>query len=289
MKVLLTGATGFLGSHLARALLAEGHQIIALKRCTSDLWRLNDVAEQIEFHDLEGLDLKAPFERHGQIDVVIHTATCYGRKGETAIEIFEANTALPLRLLQTATFFNTDTILSAHLNQYALSKKQFAEWGRMLCSAGSTRFVNIRLEHMYGPGDDLTKFTSWIMQQCLDSVPTIELTAGEQLRDFIYVDDVVSAYQSLLSNAATLASGYAEVGVGSGDSVAIRSFAEKVHRLSSSKSQMKFGALPYREGEALKSVANIEALRWLGWSPQVSLDEGITATLRAMQSADLPT
>lgn len=291
MNVLLTGATGFLGSHLARALLVEGHQIIALKRRTSDLWRLNDIAKQIHFHDLEGLDMKAPFEQHGQINAVIHTATSYGRKTETANDIFETNTAFPLRLLEMAIlfntniFFNTDSFFTVgaafpgNLKSYSLSKRQFREWGEVLCKGAHPKFVNFRLEHMYGPGDDPSKFTSWIVQQCIQSVSRIDLTPGDQFRDFIHVADVVSAYQSVLRNERLIASGFSEMGVGSGRPVTVRYFVEKVQELSSSQSDLNFGALPHREDEIMYSAANIDSLTRYGWRPTVSLDAGVLSLI----------
>ena len=105
MKILLTGATGYLGSHLARAFVAEGHDVIALKRQTSKLHRLAGIEQQLYFYDVENLDLAKPFQEQGPIDVVVHTATSYGRAGESASEVFESNAAFPLRLLEMANFF----------------------------------------------------------------------------------------------------------------------------------------------------------------------------------------
>ena len=135
---------------------------------------------------------------------VVHTATCYGRNRETPLEVFEANLKFPLDLLEKAalfstdTFFNTDTILYKYLNGYSLSKHQFVEWGKQYADEHKIKFCNIKLEHMYGPGDDDSKFTTYVINSCLNNVPEVKLTLGEQERDFIYIDDVVSAYQLLL-------------------------------------------------------------------------------------------
>lgn len=285
MRILLTGSTGYLGSHLARVFIADGHQVIALKRETSSLRRLAGIEGQINFYDVENLDLTRPFQEQGPINVVVHTATCYGRAGESANEVFEANTAFPLRLLEMAilfntdTFFNTDTILHSHLNVYSLSKKQFSEWGKQLSTDNKIRFLNIRLEHMYGPGDDSSKFTSWIIEQCLANVSEIKLTLGEQQRDFIYVDDVVSAYQLLLNQRNALETGFLSVDLGSGKPVSIKEFTSLVHKLSNSKSNLDFGALPYRKSEIMHSSADLGLLIRLGWYPRVHLSAGIQHTL----------
>lgn len=289
MKILLTGATGFLGSHLARAFLAEGHDVVALKRQTSKLHRLEGTKEHLHFYDLEDLDLAKPFEEHAPIQAVVHTATCYGRTGQSVSEVFATNTAFPLLLLETAaffktdTFFNTDTVLNPYLNSYSLSKKQFSEWGMKLSLDQKIRFLNIRLEHMYGPGDDASKFTTWIMKQCVANVSEIKLTPGEQLRDFIYVDDVVSAYQLLLNQRNGLEAGFSSVDLGSGKPVSVKEFASLVCRLSHSKSKLNFGALPYRNDEIMHSSADLDLLAKLGWCPRVPLCVGIQQTLRCIK------
>lgn len=90
--ILLTGATGFLGSHLARACLTAGHAVAALKRRGSRLDPLGDAAQRIRWFDIEE-GVEAPFKSCGPIAAVVHTATCYGRQGETPPQVFEANTA----------------------------------------------------------------------------------------------------------------------------------------------------------------------------------------------------
>lgn len=289
MNLILTGATGFLGSHLARAFVQEGHRVIALKRQTSDLNRLADVRSDVIFYDLDNLDLAKPFTEQGPIDAVIHTATSYGRAGELATQVFEANTAFPLRLLETATrfntdtFFNTDTILYPYLNAYALSKKHFTEWGRQLVAHERIRFVNICLEHMYGPGDDPKKFTTWIVDRCLKHEPEIKLTLGEQRRDFIYITDAIAAYMRLLECTTALGAGFQEVGLGSGVAGTVRSFVETVHQLCASRSHLCFGALPYRDHEQMESRANTQRLRDLGWKCHTSLREGLLNMIEALE------
>jgi nucleoside-diphosphate-sugar epimerase len=278
---LLTGATGYLGSQLAKALLDAGLSVVALKRKASSLRRLEAILPSIALLDVDGLDMRALFKEHGKIDSVIHAATSYGRNGESASQIAESNLNFPLRLLDAAVeanvpaFLNTDTALDKFLNAYSLSKTQFAEWGTYFAGQKKIRFFNLKLEHFFGSGDDDTKFTTHVINSCLNNAPELKLTAGEQKRDFIYIDDVVTAYLLLLEKQEALTDWFVELDVGSGEAPTIRQFVELVHRLTASSTKLNFGAYPYREGEVMLSRADVRPLQKLGWRCGHTLEQGL--------------
>ena len=176
-------------------------------------------------------------------------------------------------------FLNTDTILDKYLNLYALSKNQLLQWGKFFSRHEKIRFGNIRLEHFYGPNDDLSKFSAYVINSCLRNTPELRLTRGEQKRDFIYIDDVVSAYMVLLEKMNSLDSSFVEFDVGSGRSIPIREFVETVHRITASSSHLEFGALPYREGEVMHSEADITRLTALGWQCRYDVEAGLKKLL----------
>lgn len=286
MKIVLTGATGYLGSRFVRALIRDGHDIVIVKRSFSNTSRIDDLLPYTAIHDLDHSPLDDLFRKNGTIDTVIHTATNYGRKNERFSETFEANTGFPIRLLEAAirykvdAFINTDTTLDKFVNPYSISKKQFMEWGRHLAGQNNTRFINIRLEHMYGDGDDPSKFTTHVIQSCRNNVPELKLTEGVQKRDFVYIEDVISAYRIILKNHFKMPDAYLEYELGSGEAVSIREFVETVHRLTDSRTTLRFGAVPFRDNETMFSQAKLDALKHLGWSPGFSLEEGLRETLR---------
>jgi nucleoside-diphosphate-sugar epimerase len=242
---------------------------------------VKSIASDIVFVDIEELDFEKLFRDYGKIDIIIHTATCYGRNNESVSEIFSANTEFPLKLLDVGSragvelFLNTDTILDKYLNLYALSKNQLLQWGKFFSKQGNIRFGNIRLEHFYGPGDDPTKFTAHVINGCLNNIPELKLTEGEQKRDFIYIDDVVSAYMVLLEKIGNSISSFVEFDLGSGRSVSIRAFVETAHRLSASHTKLAFGAIPYRKGEVMHSEADISGLTALGWQCRYNIEVGL--------------
>lgn len=283
--VLVTGATGFLGSHLCHGLLNSGYRIGIIKRQTSNLSRIQDIVTDLAVFDVDD-GPEAPFKALGKVGAVIHAATSYGRQGETINEIFEANTAFPLRLLETAanyktkSFINTDTVLGKFMNPYALAKHHCADWGRYFSATGKVGFTNVRLEHMYGPGDDASKFTTHVIRSCMENATELKLTPGEQRRDFIYIDDVVSGYMKLIALAEGSEIAFTQYDLGSGNAVSIRQFVETVRRITGSSTRLNFGAVPYRVNEVMNSEADTAPLLALGWRCKTSLEEGIVKTIQ---------
>ncbi|CAI8979113.1 CDP-paratose synthetase [Brevibacillus sp. IT-7CA2] len=287
MKILVTGATGFLGSQLVKALRLDGHTVIILKRSTSDCSRIQDILSDLITYDTDRGQWEAPFFEQGRIDAIIHTATCYGRNNESNATMVDANVTFPLKLLDAAmrfdtpVFLNTDTFssapvrLSKHLQPYNLTKRQFREWGKCLADTSSLQFINVRLEHLYGPYDNTNKFVSTVIKSCLENQPELRLTEGKQARDFIYVDDVVSAFCVLLAHATRLPAGFTEYQVGTGTATSIREFVELVHQMTQSSTVLKFGSIAYTDMEIMHSQADIRPLQALGWNQRVKLEDGL--------------
>jgi CDP-paratose synthetase len=287
MRILLTGASGFLGSALAIHLHEAGYQLSLLLRPTSKLDRLNNLACYFDIgRCATDADVDA-FVTRTKPDVVIHTACAYGRQGETPSQILDANLRIGLVVLQAllrlgspVTFISTGTVLMPNVSLYALSKHQFLEWARAIAhqSAGKVKFVNVLLQHMFGPGDDASKFTTHVLQTCHRNAPELDLTGGEQRRDFIYIDDVVSAYRVLAEQHDQLDT-VCDIEVGSGVAPPVREFVETVHRLTCSRTQLNFGRLPYRPNEAMHCQANIARMQALGWNLRFDLSSGLKKTI----------
>lgn len=287
MRVLITGATGFLGGAVAHACVSAGMEVLATRRPTSRVERLAHLAG-VTFFDASENGIEAALGKVGSCAAIIHSATCYGRHGESWTLQHETNTTFPLHLLEKALgqgvklFLNIDTVLDPQINAYALSKRHFADWGRLATKPPcDLSFVNIRLEHVYGPGDHPSKFVTHLIRQCLANAEVIPLTEGNQRRDFIHVNDAVSGILKILcvGSSGKLASGWTELDLGNGQAVTIRELAETVHRLCGSHAGLRFGAVPYRPNEAMESIADTDFLKTLGWQCQMSLEEGLKDTI----------
>ncbi|GGH64325.1 paratose synthase [Paenibacillus silvae] len=297
MNILLTGATGFVGSHVLEELLDQGHKVSIITRSSSDLHRIQNRLDELEkVFNLNETDVESIFESQ-QVDVIIHTATSYGHNQRLSQQL-NANVHYPIELLelgakyQAEAFINTDTFFGkdehhsyAYLDSYSKSKKFMDTMARSYAACHGIKYVNMRLEHVYGPRDQEHKFISFVMRSLLQET-SLRLTPGEQRRDFIYVKDVAKAYLAVIDNLKDI-SGIAEFEVGRGFSVSVREFVELAYELTGSRTVLEFGSLSYRESEIMESYANHKNLQALGWKAETELSYGISSIIEIMDKGGL--
>lgn len=282
MTILITGGTGFIGSYIVDKLSDQGHDVILLKRSFSSTSRIKDVVSKIRTYDIDLHTLEEIFSHH-KVEQIIHLATAYGRENHHRT-VFESNINFPSQLLSLGLenglkrFINTDTFSSKvegldYLKLYHESKRQFRQWASVVAEVEEFEFVNVFLQHPYGPKDGKKKFTSFIMDSLISKVPHIELTAGKQTRDFVYVEDVAEAYSTLV-NADKIPEG--DIDLGNGESHSIKSFVELAKEVCENEiTDLQFGKLPTRDNEIMNPDSDLSILNQLGWNPKTSLKEGL--------------
>lgn len=284
--ILLTGATGFLGSKIMESLIDQNYPVVLLKRSSSDLWRIKHLIKYAKSYDIDVNSLEQAFLDQ-QIDSIIHTAVQYDHYGQLQ-RIAESNLMFALKILDTCLkfktkiFINIDTILHKNLNEYTLSKKQFVEWLKL--KSTQIQIVNLKLDMMYGPKDDAKKFIPWVISELKKNVPNIKLTEGNQKRDFIYIDDVVTACMTILKKVP-LSQNFNQFEIGSGQLIKVKTFLELLKKTYEAnkgvvKTKLDFGALPYREREKMATEVNNNALIEMGWSPKTNLNTGLNNILK---------
>jgi len=285
--ILLTGATGFLGSHILRFLLEKDYEVIILKRSFSNIWRVQDLLKDTINYDLDKISLENIFEEN-EIKIVIHCATLYGRKGEKSSELLESNVIFPTTILEYGkdidSFLNIDTFsnqglgLDNSVNFYSYTKYIFEELLRNQFYT-NIKIFNLKLDFVFGPKDSLEKFLPSVIMKMIEN-ESVKMTKGEQNWNFIYVDDVVNAVGTILNRSNEFSRpGFYSFDVGTQKNTKLKDIVLMIRNLSDSKSKIDFGAIEYRKNEIFKRNNNIEPLLKLGWKPKYSIEEGLKNTI----------
>jgi CDP-paratose synthetase len=282
-KILITGATGFLGSHLLKKFIGQ-NEVIILKRSTSNCFRIVDQIKKVKFYDIDNKRIKDIFEIE-KPEIVIHTACLY-EKNQNTLDLVKTNLFLSLEILEASIkygvnlFINSDTSLPKDLNSYSLSKFQFKEW--LFFSSKSINVVNFNIEFMYGKNMNKNSFLSVLIDKMMTKTnEKIDLTSGTQKRDFIFIDDVVDAFYLIIKNKSSL-SGFNEFDVSTGYSSRMNDFiktlALKFEEISNYKiiNRLNFGAIPYRENELMEPQLDNFKLKEMGWQPIFNIEKGIS-------------
>lgn len=298
--ILLTGATGFLGSHILKAILSKtDDNIIILKRSFSDIWRIKTEIEskRVTYYDIDKTSLSSI--NWENIDTIIHCATEYGRNKNSCLKVLETNLMLPIELIENAiehgvaTFINTDFYFNkenlsySYLRNYSLSKKSLNLWLKQFSK--NIKIINLVLEHIYGEYDNSNKFIEKVIQKvAIEQVNNINLTSGDQKRDFIYVEDVADTYIAAINFGRNNLFRYRQFSVGTGISYSLKDFCNLVKSLSKSKTNLDYGKIPYREDEIMNSVADtMELNSLLDTSKFYTIKEGISKILQIYKEVNL--
>lgn len=283
---LLTGATGFLGSHILESLIQRNHNVTIIKRSFSNTWRIEHILSQVQVFDVDRVSMVEIFKK--PYNAIINTATQYGRDNIEYSELVEANMMFPLMLLDAAKKNNTPVFINAgsfivrsskykYLQAYSLAKRQLTDWLHL--ASKNIKILNLQLEHIYGSKDSAPKFVPYILSSLITKKDELQLTGGEQQRDFIYCEDAAEAFIISAEKSEELPYGFNHFEVGSGKAISIKDFVLLAKELAGSPTRLKFGELPYRKNEIMSSQAITTNLNNLGWAPKYSLHNGLMKTI----------
>lgn len=286
-KILLTGATGFLGGHLLESFISQEFEVSIIKRSTSEIWRIAHLLGKVKTYDIDKIILKSVFEEV-EPEIIVHTACSYGRKNENLIDILNSNLIFGLDLLEESiknnvkTFVNTDSLLPRNISDYSLSKAQFTDWLKK--RSNQIQAINLKIEHIYGIKDDNNKFIRWLINEMLSGEESINLTSGIQKRDFVYVTDVVNAFNLIIQKSQTLPA-WNEFEVGTNTFTEVKEFVLTIADFLEKKygkaiiPRLNFGSIPYRKEEEMVPKLNNTDLIALGWEHKVNIKEGVEKIL----------
>lgn len=304
-QVLVTGASGFLGAHVTAGAQARGLAVRAALRVSSDRHRLDRLAPGVTTVDLDLADPAADLAGAlAGVDAVIHCAA-YGvdyRQSDFAtalalnvaasMRLAEAAAAIGIRFVHVGTSYEygtedgtlTEDRRLAPIGIYGVTKAAASLALQDLARRTAAPIVVVRPFSMYGPLEGAHKFVPMVMAASRTG-QTVDLTPGEQQRDYLYVGDVVTACLDLA--VATSFPAGEIFNICSGQGVGLRELASTaVAAARGDPAVLRWGAKPYRPAESMRVVGDpTKIASAIGWHATTSLNAGMAATAAADAAA----
>lgn len=300
--ILVTGANGFIGSHLTRKLLKEGAEVHVLLKKDFNQFRIKDILKNLTlwYGDLRDFQSICSCIKNSRPQIISHLAALLNvsRASDLIESMIDVNIKGTLNLLRgvikeniTLDFFiNTGSSeeygngsvpfsedqREIAVSPYSASKVATTYFCQMIYRSMGLPIVTLRPFLVYGPNQDTDMFIPSLIQHCLEG-KDFPMTEGDQTREFNYIDDIVEAY--LLAASCPQAAGEV-INIGNGAEYRIKDIAEKIVHMMGDPIKLLVGALPKRSGETDHFFCNNEkARKLLGWSPKINIDEGLEKTI----------
>jgi UDP-glucose 4-epimerase len=301
-EVLVTGAAGFIGSHLTRRLLEEGAEVHVFLRKDSNQFRIRDFIGNLTvwYGDLRDYTSICSCIKNSKPQIIFHLAALRNVKRDPELiePMIDVNIKGTINLLRgiikekitLECFVNTGSSEeygygSVPFNEdqkeipvspYSASKVAVVYFCEMLYRTMGLPTVTLRPFLTYGPYQDIDMFIPSLIYHCIEG-KDFPMTEGVQTREFNYIDDIIEAY--LLAACCPKALGEI-INIGNGIEYRIKDVAKKIVHIMGESIRLLICALPKRAGE-IEHVfcSNEKAKRLLEWSPRINLDEGLERTI----------
>jgi nucleoside-diphosphate-sugar epimerase len=296
MRILLTGGSGFLGMNLARFLKNKNVDVLCIGRHTCPIPGVNNIhVSSLTFENIDRILIEDKLK----IDAILHLAAAGVHPAERDHNtLLEINTVLPAKIVTLGQKHNVKAIVitgsSAEYQEPSEPKRSVetdplqahklygatkAAGGLCALSQGIALQVPvgwIRLFNIYGPGEPSHRLFPSILSQLRAKKP-VEISAGTQVRDFVYVED---ACEGLWSALNALLSGQMSTGaynLCTGEGHRVKDFALAIaHQLKMDTDLLRFGSLPLRPDDILHLVGEPSAFKSAsGWVASYSFEQGI--------------
>ncbi len=289
-KILITGASGFIGSHLCRELIKRGCEVHAVSRkkrgttCVEMRWWQIDLTDGQEVENLF-IRLKPDFIYH------LASFVAGSRDLSDVIPMVNNNFITSVNILNAASKIGCQRLFLAGSMEepdsgnpevvpgspYAAAKWASSAYGRMFHALYQVPVVILRIFMVYGPGQqDLKKLIPYVIT-CLLREEFPKLSAGQRMVDWIFVEDVVAA---LVAAAQAKDIEGKTIDIGSGELISVKTIVESLFRIINPTISPHFGALADRQLEQTRVADRRLSKSLLGWDPTISLDEGLERTVK---------
>jgi dolichol-phosphate mannosyltransferase len=299
-RVLLTGATGFVGANLARRLLADGHEVHCLVRPGHAVWRLEAIRPDMRLHEAALTDAAEIAALLGRVrpDWVFHLAVHGAYSTQTALDVMvQTNVVGTMNLVQAALAYGVEAFVNTGSSSeygfkdhapaetdwlepnshYAVTKASATLFCRYTGQSQGAPLRTLRLYSVYGAWEEPSRLVPTLIVRGLrGELP--RLARPEIARDYVHADDVSEAYV-LAATRPGQAPG-AVYNVGTGVQTALGDVVEIARAALGIAAAPVWGAMAPRRWDTAVWVADARAIRnALGWRPRVEFGEGFRRTI----------
>jgi len=293
MKIIITGATGFVGAAAALSLNQQGHQVYVIVRPNSDTSSLpQEIIRFIDNGDTEKLN---NFFSDVEADGVMHFASLVlnDHKSDDIEKLVVSNVLYGTRLLEasvksnTKWFINTGTFWQHYdnekynpVNLYAATKEAFENIAKFYYETEKINFVTIELNDTFGSNDTRSKiFNLW--RKAEKSKETLGMTKGEQTVDISYIENIIDAYLQMMDNLESDSS-YSYAGkkfcVSADERMTLQELAKLYEKALDTKLDIVWGERPYRNREVMLPWNKGTVVP--GWKQKITLYDAIQKVIK---------
>lgn len=289
----VTGATGFIGSYLVRELLRQNYDVAILVRPESDLWRIEDVQQEVRQVIWDGVTVDSFSElfREFAPHTVFHLGwSGVGNVHRNQMSQLTENINFSVALTHLSVECGVqqfvgagsqaeygpvnaridESVLPRPTTLYGAAKLSVGILTERIAALGGMKHAWLRIFSTYGPKDN----PQWMLPSligCLHRGERPALTLGEQLWDFLHVEDAARAFVAVAEPGVS-----GVFNLGSGEANPLRTVIEMVRDFINRELPLGFGEVPYRPDQVMCLQADVTRLRQLtGWSPRVPLELGL--------------
>jgi len=292
MKILLTGATGFIGCNLVKVLLDQDFEIHTIVREHSNTAVIDKRANIFKYN--ENIESLIKYFTKEKFDGVIHLASLFlaAHTYKDISSLISSNIQFSTELLEVSKsskikwFINTGTFWQNYdneeynpVNLYSATKEAFEAIAKYYTETSDLIFTTIKLNDTFGKNDTRSKvFNLW--QKIAKSGERLEMSEGKQLIDISYIDDVVSAYKILIKHLNGKDANKFKnkvFAVKSEERMTLQQLAKIFEEATNSKLNIVWGVREYREREVMAPWNKGVVVP--GWKPKHSLKEAIKKTI----------
>lgn len=314
MKILITGAAGFLGSHLCARFIADGYSVVGIDNLSTG--RLENITPLLSHGSFEFVqhDICRGIDISGELDAVLHFASPaspqdYGKMPIATLDVGSVGTKNALEiarqrqarfLLASTSEIYGDPLVNPQPESYRGNtnttgarsvydeSKRFAEAMTMAFHRVygiDTRIV--RLFNTYGPHMKVSdgRIIPNFITQALSGEPLTVYGSGLQTRSLCYIDDTVSGILALLSTP-DINGIHSPVNIGNPHEMTVLRIAETIIKLTESQSIVKYCELP-EDDPCVRCPDIHRAQEILGWNPKIFVEDGLKATIAYFKTGEL--